>query len=82
MNNTDFKEMTDKYVPNFMRFRVILWYNNDIVKQLESMLQKVYDAWLLEAVGKHINLELWLCILKDQEIDQVKLKEMMNTFKK
>ncbi|MDD2487292.1 MAG: hypothetical protein PHS92_02900 [Candidatus Gracilibacteria bacterium] len=81
MNNLSFKEATDRFIPNFRRFQDKLGNENEVVMNLEQMFRKVFDLGLMESIGKHINLELGLCILKDQEIDQKKLKEIMDTFK-
>ncbi|EKE27636.1 MAG: hypothetical protein ACD_3C00183G0009 [uncultured bacterium (gcode 4)] len=82
MNNNDFEKLIDIHVPNYRRFQDALDPESDIIVDLAIMLKKVYDAWILESVGKYINLELWMCVLKDKEIDQAKVKEMISTFKK
>ena len=74
--------LIDKYIPNFRRFEEILDPTSDIVVDLAILLKKVYDAWLLETIGKHINLELGLCIMKDSEIDREKIKDILGTLKK
>lgn len=76
-----YEELIDEYVPNFRRFEKVLDEENEALIDIALLLKKVYDAWLLETVWKYINLELWICILRDWEIDGEKLKEMMKTFK-
>jgi len=82
MSNLSYEELIDKYVPNFRRFEEVLDAESDVIVDIALLLKKVYDADLLEQVGKYINLELGMCILKDSEIDREKLKEIMATFKK
>ncbi len=81
MTTIEYEELVDKYIPNFRRFEDSLDADSEILVWLALMIKKVYDAWLLESIWKYINLELWLCILKDKEIDQEKLKEIVWNFK-
>lgn len=82
MANLNYEELIDLYIPNFRRFEVALDAESNIIVDIAILLKKVYNADLLESLGKYINLELGMCILKDSEIDREKLKEMMSTFRK
>lgn len=82
MSNLNYEELIDKFVPNFRRFEEVLDADSDIIVDIALLLKKIYDADLLEQIGKYINLELGMCILKDSEIDKQKLDEIMKTFKR
>lgn len=78
---TSYEDLIDQYIPNFRRFENTLDTDSEVLVDLAFLLKKVYDTWLLESIGKYINLELGLCILKDKEIDQKKLKEIVWSLK-
>jgi hypothetical protein len=82
MTNSSFEESLDQYVPNYRRFQEALDPESDIIVDLTILLKKVFDAWLLESIWKYINLELGLCVLKDKEIDEKKLKEVFSVLKR
>lgn len=81
MTNLNYEEQIDKYIPNFRRFEDALDADSDIIVDIALLIKKTYDAWLLEIIWKHINLELGLCIMKDNEIDRDKIKEILKTLK-
>lgn len=82
MSKLNFEELIDLHIPNFRRIQQILDSESDILVDLAFMIKKVYDIWFLESLGKYINLELGICILKDKEIDKEKMEELVKSFKK
>lgn len=82
MNEDNFEKLIDEFVPNYRRFQDALDPDGDVMIDITLMLRKVYDAWILESIWKHINLELGMCVLKNKEINQDKLREMLRTFRK
>lgn len=82
MSKLKYEELVDLHIPNFRRIQQILDSENDILVDLAFMIKKVYDIWFLETIGKYINLELGICILKDKEIDKDKMQELVKSFKK
>ena len=81
MKTNSYEELIDIYVPNFRRFEETLWEENDAIIDIALLLRKSYDAWLLQIIWKYINFELGLCILKNKEIDEEKLADIINNMK-
>lgn len=71
--------MVETHLPNFARFEGILTPEGETMKELTSLIRKLYKEGLLEESGKFINLELGLCILRDHEIDEVRLRGIIRS---